>query len=132
LSVTRVVRCSLYVSELETEPVLALTVNSAVRTSILQKRIYAIEILVSREAFAAIMEGKLLPLSRENKNQEAEAVLKTEYEDSYNRYRDAVLKLQDYTKESADRSGAIITEDVNSAVTGIIAGLIIALVVGSS
>src|SRR5690606_41158511 len=99
LSVTRVVRCSLYVSELETEPVLALTVNSAVRTSILQKRIYAIEILVSREAFAAIMEGKLLPLSRENKNQEAEAVLKTEYEDSYNRYRDAVLKLQDRSEE---------------------------------
>ena len=57
-----------------------------------------------------------------------DGVLNTTYE----RYRDAVLALQEFNKKSADDGGAAINASVSSAVTGIIIGLVAALALGAA
>ncbi|MDB6035959.1 MAG: chemotaxis protein, partial [Verrucomicrobiales bacterium] len=83
------------------------------------------------QAFQAVVENQLLPLSRLNKEKEAKAVLDGPFNDAYDKYVGAVGDLVEFNKTEGTKSAQDLKGDVSSAKLGIIIGLILSVACGA-
>jgi methyl-accepting chemotaxis protein len=85
-----------------------------------------------RAKFHNYFDSEIIPLIRQGKIPEAKHLYFGDLETQYNGYRSALLVLVDFNKAAADEVGLQITSSVNSAVTGILMVLAMAIAIGSA